>query len=147
MEFEETQAWCNDLSLELSDVTFFAIAELTKAPKMGYFDRKPWIEGWRTVRKDTVEAQKQHLASLRQQLSSDADYYKQVYNFAFPYAKEESQKSLCEFMSIPLMRAAGSCTLLSSHSARAGECDMARPHGGSAAQHVHSGLGVSSEQQ
>lgn len=96
MDFDATQAWCNDLSVELDDVIVFGIAELTKAPTMGYFDRKAWIEGWRSVKKDTVAAQKEHLSSVRNQLTTNPDYFKKVYQFCFEYAKESGQKSLCK---------------------------------------------------
>lgn len=95
MDFDATAAYCKDLSLDLEDVVFFALAELTHAPKMGYFDRKPWIDGWKRVRKDSIDTQKAHIQSIKRQLSEDPEYYKQVYGFCFAYAKEESQKSLC----------------------------------------------------
>ncbi|KAL7006414.1 Scaffold-type E3 ligase [Cystobasidiomycetes sp. EMM_F5] len=94
MDFDATAAYCKDLSLDLEDVVFFALAELTHAPKMGYFDRKPWIDGWKRVRKDSIDTQKAHIQSIKRQLSEDPEYYKQVYGFCFAYAKEESQKSL-----------------------------------------------------
>lgn len=95
MDFDATAAWCNDLGLDLeSDVVVFALAELTKAPRMGYFERKAWIEGWRSEKKDNIEAQKAYLDTLRKKLSSDPEYFKKVYAFCFDYAKESGQKSL-----------------------------------------------------
>ena len=96
MDFDATQAWANDLSVELDDVVLLAIAELTRAPTMGYFDRKEWVEGWKSLKKDTIELQKNHLASMRKQLQTDHEYFTKVYNFCFDYAKESGQKSLCE---------------------------------------------------
>ena len=96
MDFDATQAWCNDLSLELDDVVVLALAELTKAPQMGYFDRKPWIEGWKGVKTDSINAQKAYLEILRTSLQNDCDYFRKVYNFCFDYAKENGQKSLCK---------------------------------------------------
>lgn len=97
MDFDATQAWCNDLKVELDDVVILAVAELTKAPTMGYFDRKPWVDGWKGARKDTIELQRSHLDVLRKQLGSDEDYFRKVYNFCFDYAKESGQKSLGEW--------------------------------------------------
>jgi DCN1-like protein 1/2 len=94
MDFDATQAWCNDLSVELDDVIIFAIAELTKAPRMGYFDRKAWIEGWKSLKKDSIAAQKEYIGPLRSKFTSDHDYFKKVYLFCFDYAKEPGQKSL-----------------------------------------------------
>lgn len=94
MDFDATQAWANDLAVELDDVVLLAIAELTKAPTMGYFDRKEWVEGWKSLKKDSIELQKNHLASMRKQLQTDHEYFTKVYNFCFDYAKESGQKSL-----------------------------------------------------
>lgn len=97
MDFDATAAWCNDLEVDLeSDVVIFALAELTKAPRMGYFERKAWIEGWRSEKKDNIQAQKDYLTTLRNKLSSDPEYFKRVYAFCFDYAKETGQKSLGE---------------------------------------------------
>lgn len=95
MDFDATQAWCNDLQVELDDVVLLAVAELTKAPTMGYFDRKPWVDAWRAVKKDSIDGQKAHVQTLRTNLSSDEAYFTKVYNFCFDYAKEAGQKSLC----------------------------------------------------
>lgn len=96
MDFDGTQSWCNDLSLELDDVVLLAVAELTKAPQMGYFDRKTWIEGWKSVRKDSIVLQQTYIETIRTTLQNDQDYFRKVYNFCFEYAKENGQKSLCE---------------------------------------------------
>lgn len=96
MDFDATAAWCGDLAVELEDVIIFAIAELTKAPRMGYFERKAWIDGWRSERKDTIESQRKFLDTLRTKLTNDPEYFRKVYNFCFDYAKEPGQKSLGE---------------------------------------------------
>lgn len=95
MDFDSTMAWCKDLSIDIeSDIVVFAIAELTKAPTMGYFNRKEWVEGWKGVKKDSTAAQKEHVSSLRSQMKGNEAYFKKVYSFCFDYAKEEGQKSL-----------------------------------------------------
>lgn len=94
MDFDATQAWCTDLGVELDDVVVLAVAELTQAPTMGYFDRKPWIEGWRKVKKDSLEAQKAYVDTMRKDIQSSEEYFKKVYMFCFDYAKETGQKSL-----------------------------------------------------
>lgn len=95
MDFDATQAYCNDLSVELDDVVVLAVAELTKAPTMGYFDRKPWVDAWKSVKKDSIAGQKDYIKTLRSNLSSDQAYFTKVYAFCFDYAKEAGQKSLC----------------------------------------------------
>lgn len=95
MDFDATQAYCQDLNVALDDVVVLAVAELTKAPTMGYFDRKAWIDGWKEVKKDSIATQKEYIKTLRSKLSSEEAYFTKVYGFCFDYAKESGQKSLC----------------------------------------------------
>jgi len=120
MDFDATQAWCSDLEVELDDVVVLAVAELTQAPTMGYFDRKPWIEGWRKVKKDSVEAQQKYVSQLRMELQSSEDYFKKVYLFCFDYAKETGQKSLAYEIAAglwPLLLASAPPSMFTSDSA------------------------------
>lgn len=94
MDFDSTQAWCSDLAVELDDVAILGIAELTKAPTMGYFNKKEWIDGWKTLKRDTIESQRSYVDTIRRNLKSDPAYFRKVYNFTFEYAKETGQKSL-----------------------------------------------------
>lgn len=48
--FDGTILYCQDLGVEPEDVVMLAVAYLTKAPTMGHFARKGWIEGWRAAR-------------------------------------------------------------------------------------------------
>ena len=104
MDIDSTMAWCTDLSVDPNDAVFFVLAELARAPKFGYFDRKPWIEGWQKAsgKPDTVEKQKKHIKELKSKFASDGQYFTRVYAFCFEYAKEPGQKSLCAFLRLPI---------------------------------------------
>ncbi|GAA5878323.1 hypothetical protein JCM8547_006233 [Rhodosporidiobolus lusitaniae] len=88
-----TLKYCQDLAVDPEDVVLFALAWFTKAPTMGRFSRKGWVEAWQSVRADTLSKQQDHVNKLRGQLS-DPDTFRRVYNYAFEYAKDEGQKSM-----------------------------------------------------
>lgn len=45
-----TILYCQDLGVEPEDVVMLAVAWVAKAPTMGRFAKKGWIEGWREAR-------------------------------------------------------------------------------------------------
>lgn len=45
-----TILYCQDLGVEPEDVVMLAVAWLTKAPTMGRFAKKGWIDGWKEAR-------------------------------------------------------------------------------------------------
>lgn len=47
---EGTILYCQDLGVEPEDIVMLAVAWLTKAPTMGRFAKKGWIDGWKEVR-------------------------------------------------------------------------------------------------
>lgn len=49
-DIEGTMRYCQDLDISPEDVVMLAVAWLTKAPTMGKFTKKSWIEAWKTVR-------------------------------------------------------------------------------------------------
>lgn len=85
--------YCRDLGVDPEDVVFLALACFTKAPTMGRFTRRSWIDAWQAVGCDSLERQKQYVGTLRAQLK-DPTTFKRIYNFAFDYAKAQGQKSL-----------------------------------------------------
>ncbi|BGP19920.1 hypothetical protein JCM10213_008605 [Rhodosporidiobolus nylandii] len=93
ISMEGTMKYCEDLGVNPEEVVMLALAWFTKAPTMGRFARKSWIEAWAGVRADNIQAQRDHVSQLRTQLSNP-DVFRKVYNFAFDYAKAEGQKSM-----------------------------------------------------
>ncbi|GAA5825954.1 hypothetical protein JCM3770_001181 [Rhodotorula araucariae] len=88
-----TMQYCRDLGIDPEDVVVLALASFTKAPTMGRFLRRTWVEAWQSVKGDTLDLQRQYIGTLRSQLE-DPSTFKRIYNYAFDYAKAEGQKSL-----------------------------------------------------
>lgn len=117
-----TMQYCQDLRVDPAEVVMLALAWFTKAPTMGRFAKRDWVEAWQAVgcvhsfgvggdvppsrslqrgkrlnrrscRADSLEKQRQQVDALREQLQT-AEVFRKVYIFAFDYAKQEGQKSL-----------------------------------------------------
>lgn len=91
--------YLNDLGVDLEDATVMAVFELLEPPAMGEFTRENFEAGWTRVSTpsspcDTVANQAKYISSLRQRLSSDPAYFKQVYKAAFRYAKPVNQRAV-----------------------------------------------------
>lgn len=92
-DFEGTTHYCDDLGIDPSDVVMLALAWLLSAPTMPRFSKKGFVEGWKSVGKDTIEHQKSYIVRLRSDLK-DPETFRKIYNFTFDYAKTEGQKSM-----------------------------------------------------
>ncbi|SCV73051.1 BQ2448_6976 [Microbotryum intermedium] len=93
IHFEGTLRYCEDLGITPDDIVMLAVAWLTKAPTMGHFFKKGWIDGWREARRDTIKLQRSYIDRLRTDLLK-GDTFRKVYAFTFDYAKAEGQKSM-----------------------------------------------------
>lgn len=119
VSIDGTMRYCEALDVNPEEIIMLALAHFTKAPTMGRFNRKGWIEAWQAVRfvslllflplpllklifppwsstllrADTIERQREQVSKLRAQLQ-DSDHFRRVYNFSFDYAKAEGQKSM-----------------------------------------------------
>lgn len=92
-----------------------AVAYELKSPRMGIWTRPGWIEGWKSlryvstticydvaltitlvsfIRCDNLDSMKLALPRLRDQLSSNAEYFTKVYYHTFDFARNEGQRSL-----------------------------------------------------
>ncbi|GAA5987880.1 hypothetical protein JCM11641_003519 [Rhodosporidiobolus odoratus] len=90
---EGTMRYCEDIGVDPEEPVMLALAWFTKAPTMGRFSKKPWMDAWQAAVCDNVEKQRQHVVQLRSQLA-DADVFRRVYNYAFDYVKADGQKSM-----------------------------------------------------
>lgn len=45
-----TMRYCEDLDVNPEEIVMLALAYFTKAPTMGRFSRKGWIDAWQGVR-------------------------------------------------------------------------------------------------
>jgi DCN1-like protein 1/2 len=96
---EGAQKYLTDLNVELDEVAHLAICDLLQCPSIGEFDREPFVSGWRSVSTgdkpyDSVARQAQYIDVIRKRLSTDTNYFKQVYRNAFKLAKPEGQRSV-----------------------------------------------------
>ncbi|KAM0747783.1 defective in Cullin neddylation protein 1 [Meredithblackwellia eburnea MCA 4105] len=92
-DLDGTMLYCQDLHIDPTEVIFLALAWLTKAPSMPRFSKKGFVDGWKSVGKDTLELQRAYIPRLKSDLNN-ADTFRKIYNFAFDYAKEAGQKSM-----------------------------------------------------
>ncbi|KAI0698214.1 hypothetical protein C8T65DRAFT_661090 [Cerioporus squamosus] len=61
---------------------------------MGQWSRKGWVDGWKALGVDTIEGMKSTLQKLREQLATDTDYFRHVYNYTFEFSRPPGQRSL-----------------------------------------------------
>ncbi|GAA6062937.1 hypothetical protein JCM10212_005950 [Sporobolomyces blumeae] len=90
---EGTLRYCEDLGVNPEQIEMLALAWFTKAPTMGRFAKKNWIDAWLAVQRESIERQREYIATLRNKLG-DPDGFRDVYAFSFDYAKTEGQKSM-----------------------------------------------------
>ena len=91
---DATIAWCEALGVSPEDPIMLAVADTCGATEMGSFERKPWVDGWKAARVDSIDGQKSHVETLRNKLKSQAAYFRKVYNFTFDYARDKTQRGL-----------------------------------------------------
>ena len=98
---EGTMKYLEAIEVPLDDVIFLAVFHLLEAPAMGELSREGFVKGWSNAATnanpcDTERTQKQYIDVLRNKLSSDQVYFKQVYKNAFTYAKPVDKRAIPE---------------------------------------------------
>jgi len=91
---EGTITFCKDLKVDPEEVVLLAIAYELKSPRIGQWTRQGWIDGWKNVGAYSIPTMQSSLIPLRNQLATDSDYFKKVYNYTFDFARSEGQRSL-----------------------------------------------------
>ncbi|KAF5329390.1 hypothetical protein D9619_008957 [Psilocybe cf. subviscida] len=89
-----TMQLCEDLDVDPEDVVILSLAYELKSPRMGQWTKQGWIEGWKSIGADSISAMRSALPRLRDQLGSDPDYFRKVYNHTFDFGRSEGQRSL-----------------------------------------------------
>lgn len=92
IDIDGTMEYCEALGVGPDDVAMLAVAELCAAPEMGVFERKGFVDGWAKARKDTIEAQKSYLPTLRSDLSNNVTVFRRIYAFSFDYFKSPGSR-------------------------------------------------------
>ncbi|KAK6363279.1 Scaffold-type E3 ligase [Orbilia blumenaviensis] len=89
-----TMAYFDALGLQLDDVTVVPLSKALSSETMGEFTRKGFTDGWMQLGADSLPRMQAKLQELRQQLDTNDEYFKEVYKWAFGWAKAPGGKAL-----------------------------------------------------
>lgn len=84
---------CDDLGVDPSDVATLALSWRLGAATMCEYSRDEFVGGLQRLGADSLEALKRKLPELRNDLN-DPERWREIYNYAFGWAKEKGQKCL-----------------------------------------------------
>lgn len=84
---------CNDLQVEPQDIVMLVLSWHFQAETICEFSKQEFIGGVQSLEIDSLEKFKKKIPFLRSELK-DEDTFREIYNFAFDWAKEKGQKSL-----------------------------------------------------
>ncbi|RKP00652.1 hypothetical protein CXG81DRAFT_12940 [Caulochytrium protostelioides] len=96
---EGTERLCADLEVAPDDVAVLVLAYHLQCPRMCEFRRAGWLAGWTALGCDGLPAMRRAVAGMAASLN-DPDRFKDVYRFAFGFAKGPQGKSLVLPMAI-----------------------------------------------
>ncbi|KAK9128661.1 hypothetical protein Syun_017458 [Stephania yunnanensis] len=84
---------CNDLQVDPQDIVMLVVSWHMKAATMCEFSKQEFIGGLQALGIDSLEKFRERLHYMRTELKDD-NKFREIYNFAFGWAKEKGQKSL-----------------------------------------------------
>lgn len=84
---------CTDLQVDPSDIAMLVVSWHMKAATMCEFSKQEFIGGLQSLGIDSLEKFRERLPFMRSELK-DEQKFREIYNFAFGWAKEKGQKSL-----------------------------------------------------
>jgi len=90
---EGVEALCRDIGVEPENVAVLVLAWHLNAQSMGYFRKEEFINGLQTLGVDTIDKLKGNLNTFKNELD-DPSKFKEIYRYAFGFAKEKEQKIL-----------------------------------------------------
>ncbi|XP_052158295.1 uncharacterized protein LOC127776012 [Oryza glaberrima] len=90
---EGVSQFCTDLQVDPQDIVMLVISWHMKAATMCEFTRQEFIGGLQSIGVDSIEKLREKLPSLRAEIKDDHKF-REIYNFAFAWAREKGQKSL-----------------------------------------------------
>ncbi|GAA0153365.1 ubiquitin-protein ligase [Lithospermum erythrorhizon] len=85
--------FCSDLQVDPQDIVMLVISWHMKASTMCEFSKQEFIGGLQSIGIDSLEKFTEKLPFLGSELK-DEQKFREIYNFAFGWAKEKGQKSL-----------------------------------------------------
>ncbi|GMH10685.1 hypothetical protein Nepgr_012526 [Nepenthes gracilis] len=84
---------CNDLQVDPQDIVMLVLSWHMKAATMCEFSKQEFIGGLQALGVDSLEKFRERIPYMRSELKDDQKF-REIYNFAFAWAKEKGQKSL-----------------------------------------------------
>jgi len=90
---EGVESLCRDVGVDPENVVVLVLAWHLNAQSMGYFKRDEFVNGLQSLGVDTVDKLKNHLNIFKAELD-DPSKFKDIYRYAFGFAKEKEQKIL-----------------------------------------------------
>ncbi|KAM7526909.1 hypothetical protein LguiA_016811 [Lonicera macranthoides] len=84
---------CNDLQVDPQDIVMLVVSWHMKAATMCEFSKQEFIGGLQSLGIDSLEKFRERIPFMRTELK-DEQKFREIYNFAFSWAKEKGQKSL-----------------------------------------------------
>ncbi|KAD5318109.1 hypothetical protein E3N88_18055 [Mikania micrantha] len=84
---------CNDLQVDPQDIVMLVVSWHMKAATMCEFSKQEFVGGLQSLGIDSLEKFRERIPFMRSELQDDQKF-KEIYNFAFSWAKEKGQKSL-----------------------------------------------------
>ncbi|KAK1417946.1 hypothetical protein QVD17_27082 [Tagetes erecta] len=84
---------CNDLMVDPQDIVMLVVSWYMKAATMCEYSKQEFVDGLQSLGIDSLEKFRERLPYIRSELS-DNQRFKEIYIFAFNWAKEKGQKSL-----------------------------------------------------
>eukprot|EP00124_Ichthyophonus_hoferi_P001018 Ihof_evm13s45 gene=Ihof_evmTU13s45 len=82
---------CNDLDVMPENINMLILAWQLNAQQMGYFTRQEWTMGMQKLNADSISKIK---ALQLERLIEDPSDFKEMFRFAFEFARDPEQKSL-----------------------------------------------------
>ena len=84
---------CNDLQVDPQDIVMLVLSWHMKAATMCEFSKQEFVGGLQSLGVDSIERLREKIPLMRAELKDDQKF-REIYNFAFAWAKEKGQKSL-----------------------------------------------------
>ncbi|CAA7399308.1 unnamed protein product [Spirodela intermedia] len=84
---------CSDMQVDPQDIVMLVLSWHMKAATMCEYSREEFIGGLQSLGVDSLEKLQEKIPALRTELK-DEQKFREIYNFAFGWAKEKGQKSL-----------------------------------------------------
>ncbi|KAI5579202.1 hypothetical protein POPTR_008G083800v4 [Populus trichocarpa] len=84
---------CNDLQVDPQDIVMLVVSWHMKAATMCEFSKQEFIGGLQSLGVDSLDKFREKIPYMRSELM-DEQKFREIYNFAFGWAKEKGQKSL-----------------------------------------------------